>query len=103
MTDTAKNRLPVQRQPAGSTTAQAAYTGSVHRKVAVEGSGGEAATVVVIAQRGQVWVSIIPPFTGAAIMESGKVDEMIHTLALARDDAKKMGRNSPPRVHVDES
>ncbi len=90
MTGIPKSRLPIQRQPAGSTAVQVEYTGSVHRKVSVEGSGGVAATVVVIAQRGQVWVSIMPPFTGAAIMESGKVDEMIHTLALARDDAKKM-------------
>jgi len=69
---------------------QTASTRSVHRKVSVEGSGGVAATVVVVAQQGQIWVSITPPFTGAAIMESGKVDEVIHTLAQARDDAKKM-------------
>ncbi|MGH3692459.1 MAG: hypothetical protein ACRDRX_00370 [Pseudonocardiaceae bacterium] len=48
------------------------------------------ATVVVIAQRGQVWVSITPPFTWEAIMDPGKVDEVIHVLTLAREDAKKM-------------
>jgi hypothetical protein len=62
----------------------------VYRKVYVKGRGGIAATVVVIAQRGQVVVSIVPPFTLDAIMEPGKVDEVIHTLGLARDDARKM-------------
>lgn len=79
-----------QPQSEASPARQAAYTRSVHRKVSVEGSGGIAATVVVTAQRGQVWVSITPPFTSAVIMKLEKVDEVIHALALARDDAKKM-------------
>ena len=62
----------------------------MYRKVSVKGSGGVAATMVVIAQRGQVLVSIVPPFTWDAIMKPGKVDEVIHALGLARDDAKKM-------------
>lgn len=90
MTDTSMRRLPTQRKAAGTTNVPAAYIGPVHRKVSVGGSGGVTATVVVVAQRGQVWVSIMPPFTGAAIMESEKVDEIIHTLTLARDDAKRM-------------
>lgn len=62
----------------------------VYRRLSVKGSGGVAATVVVMTQRGQVWVSINPPFTWEAIMEPGKVDELIHLLRLAREDAKKM-------------
>jgi hypothetical protein len=56
--------------------------------------------VVVRAVQGTVWVSISPPFTWEAIMEPRKVDEMIHVLELAREEAKKMaavrsGRESP--------
>ncbi|MGH3976075.1 MAG: hypothetical protein ACRDS9_22525, partial [Pseudonocardiaceae bacterium] len=69
------------------------YTGSVvHRKVPVKGSGGVSATVVVRVQKGQVWVSIVPPFTWEAIMEPVKVDELIRTLGLAREDAQRMRR-----------
>ncbi len=63
---------------------------AVHRKISVKGTGGVAATVVVIAQRGQVWMSIQPPFTWEAVMQPGKVDELIHALGLAREDAKQM-------------
>ena len=62
----------------------------VQRKVSVKGSGGVVATVVVTARRGKVWVSIQPPFTWEAIMEPGMIDELIRTLALAAEDAKKM-------------
>lgn len=58
--------------------------------MSVKGSGGVSATVVVTAQHGQVWVSIVPPFTWEAIMEPVKVDELIRTLGLAREDAKRM-------------
>lgn len=81
---------PHQPQPAEFPADHTACTRSVHRTVSVGGSGGVTATVIVVAQRGKVWVSITPPFTSAAIMESGKVDEVINTLALAREDAKKM-------------
>lgn len=87
MTDASVNPSPTQLQPEDSPARQ---RGSVYRKVSVKGSGGVAATMVVIAQQGQVLVSIVPPFTWDAIMEPGKVDEVIHTLGLARDDAKKM-------------
>ena len=33
---------------------------------------------------------IQPPFTWEAIMEPGMIDELIRTLALAAEDAKKM-------------
>jgi len=62
----------------------------VQRKVTVKGSGGVVATVVVTTRRGKVWMSIQPPFTWDAIMEPGMVDELIRTLALAAEDAKKM-------------
>ena len=48
------------------------------------------ATVVVTAQRGQVWMSIQPPFTWEAIMEPSKVDELMRALGLAREAAQKM-------------
>jgi hypothetical protein len=80
-----------QVQPEDTTNGQVAYPGSdVHRKVSVKGSGGVSATVVVIARRGRVWVSIVPPFTWEAIMEPGKVDELMRTLGLAREDAQRM-------------
>ncbi len=80
-----------QDQPEDAADGQAIHTDFfVRRKISVNGSGGVAATVVVTVQRGQVWVSIQPLFTWEAIMEPGKVDELIHTLAQARQDAKKM-------------
>jgi hypothetical protein len=56
----------------------------------VKGSGGVTATVVVVTQRGYARVSIEPPFTWEAIMNPVKIDELIHMLELAREDAKKM-------------
>jgi hypothetical protein len=46
--------------------------------------------MVITVQKGTVRVSIVPPFTWEAIMEPGKVDELIRTLGLARQDAKRM-------------
>ncbi|MGH4020398.1 MAG: hypothetical protein ACRDT0_14415 [Pseudonocardiaceae bacterium] len=63
---------------------------TVQRKVTVKGDGGATATVVVTAQRGKVWVSIDPLFTWNVILDPGKVDEVIRTLGLAGEDAKKM-------------
>jgi len=34
-------------------------------------------------------MSIVPPFTWEAIMELGKVDELIHLLGLAREEASR--------------
>ncbi len=82
---------PKQAQSGDSPDGKARYTDSfVRRKVSVKGAGGVAATVVVTAQRGQVWVSIQPLFTWEAIMEHGKVDELMRTLGLAQEDARKM-------------
>lgn len=82
-------------------TAQSTPAASaIHRRVAVAGSGGVSATVIVVARRGQVWVSIMPPFTWEAILEPIKVDELIHTLGLAREDAKKMATAIEKRTSV---
>ncbi len=77
-------------KPGDINNEQAVYIGSVvHRKVSVKGTGGVAATVVVTVQQGQVWMSIHPPFTWEAIMEPEKVDELIRTLVVATNSAKK--------------
>jgi hypothetical protein len=84
---------PKQAQLEDAGSGQVGYSGSgVHRKVSVKGSGGVSATVVVIARHGKVWVSIVPSFTWEAIMEPGKVDELMRTLDLAREDAQRMVR-----------
>ncbi len=57
------------------------------RRVVVKGREGVVATVVMTTYRGEVWMSIVPPFTWEAIMESDKVDELIHALGLAREEA----------------
>lgn len=73
------------------TAGQTTYVSSaVYRKVAVKGSGGVSATVVVRIYCGAVSVSIDPPFTCEAIMKPEKVDELIRTLGQARDEAKRM-------------
>lgn len=88
--DPVTNPTSARPQPEDPPVVQGGFSGSVHRRVTVPGSGGVVATVVVIAQRGQVWVSITPPFTWEAIMDPGKVDEVIHALVLAREDARRM-------------
>lgn len=61
----------------------------VHHKVTVKGSGGVTATVVVTVRRGMVWLSIQPPFTWEAIMEPRKVQELVRTLRVAEEEARK--------------
>jgi len=51
---------------------------------------GVDATVVVTVVQDTVWLSISPLFTWEAIMEPGKVDEVISVLELARDEATKV-------------
>jgi hypothetical protein len=46
--------------------------------------------VVVTVGQDKVWLSISPPFTWEAIMEPAKVDELMHVLELATDEARKM-------------
>lgn len=62
----------------------------VPRRVFVKGMQGVDVTVVVTVVQGTVWLSISPPFTWEAIMEPGKVDELMHVLEVARDEAKDM-------------
>jgi hypothetical protein len=73
--------LPMQPQPQKPPDGQALYIDSeVYRRLSVKGSEGVSATVVVKSIRGYVWVSIMPPFTWEAILEPGKVDELIRML-----------------------
>ncbi len=58
------------------------------RRVRVTGMQGVEVTVVVTVVQGTVWMAISPPFTWEAIMEPGKVDEVLSVLELARDEAK---------------
>lgn len=92
--DPVENLASVRPRPEGPSAVLGGFNGSVHRRITVSGSGGVVATVVVIAQRGKVWVSITPPFTWEAIMDPEKVDEVIHALALAREDARRMRKAS---------
>jgi hypothetical protein len=62
---------------------------SVPRRVVVKGREGVAATVVVTVYRGDVWMSIVPPFTWEAIMEPAQVDELMQVLGLARQEARR--------------
>jgi hypothetical protein len=60
------------------------------RKVSVEGTEGVTANVVVKPYRGKVWMSL-PPFTWEAILDSAKVDELVHVLELAQEEATRDG------------
>lgn len=59
------------------------------RRVVAKGREGVVATVAVTTYRGDVWMSIVPPFSWDVIMEIGKVDELIQVLAMAREDARR--------------
>ncbi|MGH3971901.1 MAG: hypothetical protein ACRDS9_01030 [Pseudonocardiaceae bacterium] len=75
--------------------AQTRYTNmGLPRRVYVNAMEGVSATVVVTVVQGKVWMSISPPFTHEAIMELGKVDELLHVLQVAREDAKKTGSST---------
>jgi hypothetical protein len=74
------------------------------RRVRVQGRTGVDATVIVTTVRDTVWLSISPPLTWEAIMNPEKVDEVISTLELARDEAKKMAAGcvaTTPATHRD--
>lgn len=80
---------------------QVAYTGwGVPRRVRVKGMQEVDATVVVTVVHGSVWMSIRPPFIWEAIMDPGKVDEVIRALESARGEAATMSAalsRRPPR------
>jgi hypothetical protein len=59
------------------------------RRVSVKGMEGVPATVVVRVVQDKVWLSISPPFTWEAIMDPAKVDELVHVLTLAQDEARQ--------------
>lgn len=82
---------PDRPSRAGAGVPDAVHIGSeIHRRVAVRGSGGADATVLVIVRAGRVWLSVVPPFTWEAIMPAEKVDELTRTLQVARDEAQAM-------------
>lgn len=66
-------------------------TRGMPRKVYVKGMQGVDAAVVVTVVRGAVWMSIMPPFTWEAMMDPGKVDEVIRALESARGEAATIG------------
>ncbi len=95
-------KLPAkQPQPETVASGQVACPMGMPRRVAVKATQGVDVTVVVKVVQGTVWLSISPPFTWEAIMEPGKVDELLRVLELARDEAKTMAaarREQPPRA-----
>lgn len=60
------------------------------RKVSVTGTEGVVVNMVVKTYRGKVWLCW-SPLTWEAIMDSAKVDELVHALRLAQQEAKKEG------------
>jgi hypothetical protein len=80
-------------------------TSGIPRRVSAKGREGTAATVAITTYRGQVWMSIMPPFTWEAIMEPKAVNELIHALTLARDEATQpiiAMRLEPSRKAIEE-
>lgn len=62
----------------------------VHRRISAKGGGGVTSTIVVVVRQGKVSLSIVPPFTWEAILESEKVDELVRALGQAQEDAQRM-------------
>ncbi len=82
---------PKQDQPESVPDGRAIYTSvGLTRRVSVKSMEWADAYVVVRVVQGKVWMSISPPFTWEAMMEPRKVDELMHVLELAREDAKKV-------------
>lgn len=84
--------FPMRHQSEGPSNGQSKYaTGTgTPRRVSVNACEDRVATIVVPAAQGNVWMSILPPFTWDAIMEPRTVDEVIRVLELARDEAMRM-------------
>ena len=102
MSENARKRAPEQEPPGGSASPEQPLFPrmGLPRRIAVKGMQGVDVTVVVTVVRDTVWLSISPPFTWEAIMQPGKVDEVIHVLELARDEAKTAAarHGGAPRV-----
>jgi hypothetical protein len=91
MTDASGHPSLKQDQPEDSPDVYVTYAGmGMPRRVSVQATERVAATVVVTVVQGKVWMSIIPPFTWQAIMDLGQIDELMHVLRLARDEARRM-------------
>jgi hypothetical protein len=91
MTDASAHLFPKRDQPEDSPDVHVTCAGmGMPRKVSVQATEGVAATVMVTVVQGKVWMSIMPPFTWQAIMDSGQIDELMHALRLARDEARRM-------------
>lgn len=69
----------------------------IHRRLAVAGSGGVEATVLVLVRKGAVWLSIEPRFTWEAVMAPSTVDTLVRTLEIARDEASMMRQHGTRR------
>lgn len=83
---------PKQDQPDDSVDRQATYTGAGRPgRVSVKSTERITATVVVKTSWGQVRISIVSLFTWEAIMDPVKVDELMHVLGLAREEATRGG------------
>ena len=61
----------------------------VPRRISTKGTEGVITTVTITTCHGQIWMSIMPPFTWEAIMEPETVDELIHVLEGYSQAAKK--------------
>ncbi len=95
MSQKVRKLVPEQSRVEGAPPREAQFPRmGVPRRVFVKGMQGVDATVVVTVAQGKVWLSVSPPFTWEAIMEPRKVDELMHVLELARDEAKEMATRS---------
>jgi hypothetical protein len=91
MTDASAHPSLKRDQPEDSPDVHITCAGmGMPRRVSVQAAEGVAATVMVTAVKGKVSMSIIPPFTWQAIMDPGQIDELMHALRLARDEARQM-------------
>jgi hypothetical protein len=59
------------------------------RRIAVKGMQGTDVNIIVTVVQGTVWLSISPPYVWEAILQPSNVDNVIHALELARDEATK--------------
>ncbi len=78
---------PERREPPSAQRMTRTSTG-MPRRVRVTDVQGVEVTVVVRVVQDTVWMSISPPFTWEAIMEPGKVDEVVSVLEIVRDEAR---------------
>jgi hypothetical protein len=91
MTEASAHLFRKRDQPEGSSDVHVTCAGmGMPRKVSAQAAEGVAATVMVTVVKGEVSMSIIPPFTWQAIMDPGQIDELMHVLRLARDEARRM-------------